>query len=160
MWDAVWDAVWDANKRRRPEIMAGRLHAHVPSRDPLPWTSRRAEGSPGPLGRPVLEGPALSFDLLLSLPHACASATMMAAGPVCSMENGVMSHLLRVGGDHGEGGNHPGGGDTHRCATGWQAASTARMRLPAEPSGLHRQKFLSQEGKMCPWNLGWDCSPP
>jgi hypothetical protein len=77
--------------------MAGRLHAHVPSRDPLPWTSRRAEGSPGPLGRPVLEGPALSFDLLLSLPHACASATMMAAGPVCSMENGVMSHLLASG---------------------------------------------------------------
>jgi hypothetical protein len=67
MWDAVWDAVWDANKRRRPEIMAGRLHAHVPSRDPLPWTSRRAEGSPGPLGRPVLEGPALWFDLLLSV---------------------------------------------------------------------------------------------
>jgi hypothetical protein len=44
--------------------------------------------------------------------------------------------------------------------TGWQAASTARMRLPAEPSGLHRQKFLSQKCKIYPWNLGWDCSPP
>ena len=42
----------------------------MPSCHPLPWTSRRAEGSPGPLGRPVLEGPALWFDLLLSLTRA------------------------------------------------------------------------------------------
>ena len=48
----------------------GRLPSHLPPCHPLPWTSRRAEGSPGPLGRPVLEGPALWFDQLLSLTRA------------------------------------------------------------------------------------------
>jgi hypothetical protein len=48
----------------------GRLHSHLPSWHPLPWTSLRTEGSPGPLGRPVLEGPALWLDLLLSLTRA------------------------------------------------------------------------------------------
>ena len=48
----------------------GRLPSHLPSWHPLLWTSRRAEGSPGPLGRPILEGPALHLDLLLSLTRA------------------------------------------------------------------------------------------
>ena len=59
----------------------------------VPRTIRVTDGAARPLGRRLVEGTALWFDLLLSFTRA-PQRQLMAAGPVCSMENGVIPHLL------------------------------------------------------------------